>query len=80
VVGPPNLRTEIANTSLVVRNNETGVIGGILRDEAQTTVNKVPILGDLPWFLGGAFFRTENTQTTKFELVLFLTPAIAEEI
>lgn len=80
VVGPPNLRTEMAVTSLVVRNGETGVIGGILRDEAQKSVTKVPILGDLPWFLGGAFFRTENITNVKFELVLFLTPAIAEEI
>ncbi len=80
LVGPPNTRAETANTSLVVRNNETGVIGGILRDQAQSVVTKVPILGDLPWFLGGAFFRTEKTENVKFELVLFLTPSIAEEI
>jgi general secretion pathway protein D len=63
-----------------VRNRETGVIGGILTDMVQKRVDKVPLLGSLPWFLGGALFRSERTDTVKMELVLFLTPTLAEEL
>jgi len=77
---PPDTTRQHATTRLVVRNRETGVIGGMLKDIKSKTVTKLPLLGDLPWFLGGALFRTETTSIEKVELVLFLTPTIAEDI
>jgi type IV pilus assembly protein PilQ len=77
---PPNTTAQHATTRLLVRDRETGVIGGMLSDSKTSTVDKLPILGDLPWFLGGALFRTENTTSNKVELILFLTPTIAEDI
>ncbi|MEK7474529.1 MAG: secretin N-terminal domain-containing protein [Candidatus Coatesbacteria bacterium] len=77
---PPDTTAQHATTRLLVRNRETGVIGGMLTDSKRKSVEKVPLLGDLPWFLGGALFRTESTTIDKVELVLFLTPTIAEDI
>jgi hypothetical protein len=77
---PPNTSSQRAATRLLVRNRETGVIGGMLSDVKTKNVRKVPILGSLPWFLGGALFRNEDTSSVKMELILFLTPAIAEEL
>jgi len=77
---PPDTSRQQATTRLLVRNRETGVIGGMLADSRTKAVEKLPILGDLPWFLGGALFRTEITKINKVELMLFLTPTIAEEI
>ncbi|MEK7764733.1 MAG: type IV pilus secretin PilQ, partial [bacterium] len=74
------VNSQSAQTRLVIRNRETGVIGGILTDNASKDVRKVPILGDLPWFLGGALFRTETVTNAKSELVLFLTPTVEEDI
>ncbi len=77
---PPSTDRQNASTALVVRNHETGVIGGILRDSKSKTIRKVPLLGDLPWFLGGALFRTTTDSVVKQELVLFLTPTIQDDI
>jgi type II secretory pathway component GspD/PulD (secretin) len=77
---PPDTAQQVAATRLVVHNRETGVIGGMLRDSVTKRVNRVPLLGSLPWFLGGGLFRSERVDTQKLELVLFLTPTLAEDI
>ena len=77
---PPNTAQQTARTRLIIRNRETGVIGGLLRDSVDTKENKVPVLGDLPWWLGGGFFRNTRQEKKKTELVLFLTPTIEEGI
>lgn len=78
-LAPPRSE-QVARTQLIVKSEETAVIGGMLRDSVQETVNKVPILGSLPWFLGGSLFRSKKTNVEKTELVLFLTPIIGEDI
>jgi Flp pilus assembly secretin CpaC len=50
------------------------VIGGLLSNEVNKLVRKVPWLGDLP--ILGQFFRTTSTRTTKTELVIIVTPMI----
>jgi outer membrane biosynthesis protein TonB len=52
----------------------TIVIGGLIRDERTSTVNKIPLLGDIP-FLGALFSKTDK-EVKKKELVIFLTPHI----
>jgi general secretion pathway protein D len=76
---PPTTQ-QTAVTQLVVKSGETAVIGGLLRDQAEKGVDKVPLLGDLPWFLGGGLFRKETTRLSKVELVLFLMPRIVDDI
>jgi general secretion pathway protein D len=70
-----------AKTSVVVKDKETVVIGGLIQDQDKETVNKIPLLGDIP--LLGYFFKTRNTQRTKTNLMIVLTPRIirgAEEM
>lgn len=69
----PISRTQ-AKTETVVRDQETVVIGGLMRDGTTNTVTKVPILGDIP--LLGALFRNTQRSKTKRNLLLFLTPYI----
>jgi len=66
-----------AETSVVVRNNETVVIGGLIRDDLTVTERKVPLLGDLP--ILGYLFRYQSRQKAKTNLILFLSPHIIRD-
>jgi len=66
-----------AETSVVVRNNETVVIGGLIKDDLTVTERKVPILGDLP--ILGYLFRYQSKQKGKTNLILFLSPHIIRD-
>jgi general secretion pathway protein D len=66
-----------ANTTLVVRDQQTVVIGGLIRNVSRRQEDKVPVLGDIP-VLGALFRRTENG-FEKRNLVLILTPYIIRE-
>ncbi|MFH1223661.1 MAG: type II secretion system secretin GspD [Pseudomonadota bacterium] len=61
-------------TSIVVRDNDTVVLGGLYRDDLQSTYNKVPILGDIP--IIGWFFKGKTTRSVKTNLLVFITPHI----
>ena len=63
-----------AKTEVVVRDQQTVVIGGLMRDEISTSRTKIPILGDIP--LLGSLFRTDEKKKIKKNLLLFLTPYI----
>ena len=72
-VGVPLSNRVIENT-VVVRDGETVVIGGLLSEEYQDTVSKVPFLGDIP-ILGWAF-KSSSRELRKINLLVFLTPHI----
>lgn len=72
----PIIANREATTSVLVRSGQTIIIGGIRRERDDVTVNKVPILGDIP--LVGELFRSRRKQKTQSELVVFLTPFIVE--
>jgi general secretion pathway protein D len=74
---PPNESIQTATTMVQVKNGETAIIGGLMRDKLTTTDNKVPVLGDIP--LLGYFFKSKVVQKSKKELVIFLTPTISED-
>jgi general secretion pathway protein D len=63
-----------AKTELVVRDQQTVVIGGLMRDQITRADTKVPVLGDIP--LIGALFRSSTKHKIKKNLLLFLTPYI----
>lgn len=73
-LGVVPLSKRTAKTEVVVRDQQTIVIGGLMRDRVSTTETKIPILGDIP-LLGMLFRRTDRT-TRKTNLLLFLTPYI----
>jgi type IV pilus assembly protein PilQ len=64
-------------TQVLVENGGTVVIGGIYTQVDSNTVNKVPLLGDLP-FVGYLFKNTERT-SNKTELLVFLTPRVVTD-
>jgi general secretion pathway protein D len=72
-VGPTTSK-RTAKTTVVVDSKQTVVIGGLFRDDTSTTEQKVPCIGDIP-LLGKLFGRTQDN-TTKTNLVIFLTPHI----
>ena len=72
-VGVPLSNRRIENT-VVVKDGETVVIGGLISDDYLDSVTKVPWLGDIP-VLGWAFKSTSRS-LTKRNLVVFLTPHI----
>ena len=61
-------------TSVLVDNGETVVLGGLLDISERTTVDKVPVLGDL-WIVGGLFTST-SVEQTKTNLMVFIRPII----
>lgn len=67
-----NIRT--VNNVVQVQDGETVVIGGLLDDERKETINKVPILGDIP--LIGNLFRYRSHSVDKRNLMLFIRPQI----
>ena len=60
-----------------IKDGETLVIGGMIQELESKTVNKIPILGDLP--LVGSAFRSVSTSKTKTELVIMITPKILND-
>ncbi len=74
VDGMPVVTTKEATSKLVVKDGETIVIGGIIADSGTEKLNKVPLLGDLPFV--GPLFRKKMTENRKTELLIFITPYI----
>ncbi|MCX5680771.1 MAG: hypothetical protein NT079_00510, partial [Candidatus Omnitrophica bacterium] len=70
----PIVETSQAETIVMVKDNATIVIGGLIKEQDNKTINKVPFLGDLP--LLGFAFRNESKIKKKTEIVIFLTPKI----
>jgi type IV pilus assembly protein PilQ len=73
----PSIDTREINTTVLVANGDTVVLGGIFQDENSSTEDKVPWLGDVPWV--GALFRRRANEIKKRELLIFVTPTIVEE-
>ncbi len=70
----PIINTRVARTSVTVKDGQTVVIGGFMRDRIQEVQTGIPILKDLP-LIGPLFRRTEKTKD-RTELMVFLTPRI----
>ncbi len=70
----PVISKRSAETVVVTPHAQTVVIGGLMQTQKTSSVQKIPLLGDIP-YLGNAFRRTINSDT-KTELLIFLTPYI----
>ena len=73
----PTIDTTELTTQVLVGNGETVVLGGVFKNEELVKVEKVPVLGDIP-YLGRLFKSTANTQQ-KTETLIFITPRILSE-
>ncbi|MBP7216326.1 MAG: hypothetical protein KBA46_03470 [Candidatus Omnitrophica bacterium] len=70
---------ETRSVKAVVRmkDGETVVLGGLIRNQTQEVVTKLPVLGDIP-FIGAAFRHTSRTPNKERELLVFITPHIVK--
>jgi general secretion pathway protein D len=75
-VGPTTTKRS-TNTSVVVQDTQTVVIGGLMEERSETQVDKVPLLGDIP--LLGWLFKSTRTRKEKTNLLVFLTPHIVRD-
>ncbi len=66
-----------AETGVVVKSNQTVVIGGLIQNRNTNNVTKVPFLGDIP--LIGWLFKFESDRNEKTNLLVFITPYIVED-
>jgi general secretion pathway protein D len=76
VLGPTTSKRS-AKTTIVAKDQQTVVIGGIMQDRIVESVSKVPVLGDIP--LLGNLFRQQQRRKVKTNLLLFLTPYIIRD-
>ena len=73
----PTIDTTELMTQVLVGNGETVVLGGVFKNEELVKVEKVPLLGDIP-YLGNLFKSTANSRQ-KTETLIFITPRILSE-
>lgn len=71
------INTQEIRTQVLADNGETIVLGGIFQQQIVSTVNKIPLLGDLPYV--GVMFRNKRELNQKSELLIFVTPRILPE-
>jgi general secretion pathway protein D len=76
VIGLPTTLTREANTTVVIKDQQTVVIGGLINEAQNNTSYKVPILGDIP--ILGYLFRSKTEKNDKTNLYIFITPHIIE--
>jgi general secretion pathway protein D len=72
-LGPATTK-RTAKTPIICKDQQTVVIGGLISDRVSDTVEKVPILGDIP--LLGFLFRNTTKQMLKSNIIIALTPYV----
>jgi type IV pilus assembly protein PilQ len=77
VTSYPIIDVREAQTQVLLRDGETVVIGGLLKDVKGKEFIGIPILKDLPWV--GKLFGRETTSTTKVDLLIFIKAKIIKE-
>lgn len=70
----PRTAVRIIETNMRVKDGDTIIMGGLIREEDIQNVSKIPLLGDLP--LLGSFFRQTLTTKNRNEVVVMMTPHI----
>ncbi|HXX56875.1 MAG TPA: type II secretion system secretin GspD [Thermodesulfovibrionales bacterium] len=73
----PTITKRSTKTAVVVKDNETVVIGGLIQEQNENQLTKVPFLGDIP--ILGYLFQSTHTEKTKTNLIVFLNPHVVKE-
>jgi len=76
-IGLPTTTKRDIDTTTIVQNGQSIIIGGLVRDNKSINVSKVPFLGDIPFV--GALFRHKQQNLDKTTLVIVLTPYIIKK-
>lgn len=71
---PPTINHRILDSTVRLRDGETIILGGLIQTTENETVEKFPILGDIP--ILGWLFKNKSKIKTNSELVIYLTPHI----
>ncbi len=75
---PPNKSTRSVKTTVLVENGSTVVIGGLYQTQSLESSSGIPFLKDLP-LVGWLFKSPYNPESTKNELIIFMTPRIINQ-
>ena len=85
IIGPINeLSTDLVTnkrqieTTVMVDDGEVIVLGGLIEDDEQVTLEKIPLLGDIPVL--GHLFSSEGTSRKRTNLMVFLRPTIVTDV
>jgi type II secretory pathway component GspD/PulD (secretin) len=70
----PIVRKSLAETSVMIKNNETIIIAGMIDNQKEEVESRIPLLGRIP--LIGLLFKSYREETQSNELIVFLTPRI----
>jgi len=70
--------TRSAETFLILKNDETVVLAGLIQDEDRRTRSSVPLLGDIPWI--GHLFTATTMDRVETEVVLTITPRVVRSL
>jgi len=73
----PTVRTRETSVTVMVKDMDTLVIGGLISDSDMDSISKIPLLGDLP--ILGYLFKYKSKQKTRTELLVFITPKILKD-
>lgn len=73
----PTLTKRLVRNTVLAENGRTVVLGGLISDNVQETVSKVPLLGDIPGL--GWLFRHKSSTNRKTNLLVFITPRIIRD-
>jgi type IV pilus secretin PilQ/predicted competence protein len=73
----PRVSSRTLVTNMMLESGQTAVIGGLIFESDSQTVNKIPLLGDIP--ILGYFFKNEVTNVIRNNLIIFLTPTIIRD-
>ncbi|MCZ6458093.1 MAG: type IV pilus secretin PilQ, partial [Gammaproteobacteria bacterium] len=75
--GVPSINTNEIETTVLVNNGQTLVLGGIFSTDKNISTTKTPFLGDLPYI--GRLFRRTLERDDRQELLIFITPRIIQD-
>ncbi|HSJ99225.1 MAG TPA: type II secretion system protein GspD, partial [Myxococcota bacterium] len=64
-------------STVLVDDGQIVVLGGLIQDDQQASIDKVPLLGDIPWL--GSLFRYESRNRRRTNLMVFLRPVVLKD-
>jgi hypothetical protein len=73
----PQIATRESKSTLHLKDGQTMLMSGLLRDEEIVNLQKVPFLGQIPFF--GELFKSRKTQKNSSQLLISITPHIIKQ-
>ena len=73
----PVISKREAKSTVMVKDRNTIILGGLIKQTKQLETTKVPLLGDIPFF--GALFRDKHTVDVRSELIVFIRPTVLRD-